>query len=70
MVPLVLVLAQPDLRFDFSPSPVFFIVLMALGFLVGTAGHVYGSKFAIGLGIAMVFAATLLLPLLLHLSDR
>ena len=70
MVPPVLVLAQPDLRFDFSPSPAFFIALMAIGFLVGTAGHVYRNQFAVGVGIALVFIATLLLPLLLYLGDR
>ena len=50
-------------------SPGVFIALMALGFLVGTAGHVYRSNFTIGLGIAMVFTATILLPLLIFASD-
>lgn len=52
----------------FDPSPAPFIALMALGFLVGTAGHVYKSPWLIGTGIALVFMATLLLPLALHLS--
>jgi hypothetical protein len=42
---------------------------MALGFLVGVTGHVYRSRPLIATGIAMIFAATLLLPLALHLSD-
>jgi hypothetical protein len=50
----------------FDPSPAPFIALMALGFLVGTAGHVYKSQWAVGIGIAMVFMATLLLPLLAY----
>jgi len=55
----------------FTPSPVPFIVLMALGFVVGTAGHVYGSKTAVATGIGMIFLATLLIPLGLYLGgDR
>ena len=44
-----------------SISP--YLFLMLGGFVVGTAGHIYKSKFVVGLGIAMIFAATLLLPL-------
>ena len=52
--------------FDLSPAP--FIALMAVGFLVGTAGHVYKSRTAIAIGIALIFMATLGLPLLLYLG--
>jgi hypothetical protein len=44
-----------------SISP--YLTLMVIGFLVGTVGHVYRSKVAVGIGIAMIFLATLLLPL-------
>jgi len=54
----------------FEPSPLPFIALMALGFLVGIAGHVYRSNVAIATGIGMIFVATLLLPLGLYLTDR
>ncbi|MGH2947600.1 MAG: hypothetical protein ACRDPC_15350 [Solirubrobacteraceae bacterium] len=54
----------------FDPSPLPFIALMALGFLVGAAGHLYGSKAAIAAGIGMIFLATVGLPLGLYLSDR
>ena len=54
---------------DWNPTPGVFIALMALGFIVGTAGHVYKSNFTIGIGIAMVFSATLLLPLLIYATD-
>ena len=50
-------------------SPGLFIGLLALGFLVGTFGHVYKSNFAIGLGIAMIFSATVVIPGLVFLSD-
>jgi hypothetical protein len=53
----------------FDPSPVPFIALMGLGFLIGVTGHIYRSRTAIATGIAMIFCATLLLPLGLYLSD-
>lgn len=53
----------------FEPSPLPFIALMGLGFLIGAAGHVYRSKTAVATGIGMIFLATLLLPLGLYLTD-
>jgi len=53
----------------FAPSPAPFVVLMALGFLVGVGGHVYGSRPAIAIGIGLILIATLLLPLALYASD-
>jgi hypothetical protein len=50
--------------FDASPGP--FIAVMALGFLIGVAGHVYRSQTAVIIGIGLVFLATLGLPLILH----
>ena len=54
----------------FEPSPLPFIALMALGFVIGVGGHVYRSRTAIATGIGMILTATLLLPLGLYLSDR
>jgi hypothetical protein len=53
----------------FSPSPVPFIVLMAVGFVIGVAGHVYRSRPLVATGIGMIFIATLLLPLALYATD-
>ena len=53
----------------FAPSPVPFIVLMAIGFLVGVAGHVYRSRPLVVTGIGLIFIATLLLPLALYATD-
>jgi hypothetical protein len=53
----------------FSPSPVPFIVLMALGFVVGATGHVYHSRPLVATGIGLIFIATLLLPLALYATD-
>jgi hypothetical protein len=40
-----------------------YISLMILGFFVGSFGHLARSRLIVGIGIAMIFAATLLLPL-------
>ena len=40
-----------------------YLLLMLGGFLVGSAGHLYKSKLVVAIGILMIFAATLLLPL-------
>ena len=39
-----------------SPTP--FIVLMALGFVIGCAGHLYKSPATVAIGIAIAFLAT------------
>jgi len=54
----------------FDPSPTPFVVLMAVGFLVGGLGHLYRSKTLIATGIGLIFLATLGLPLGIYLSDR
>jgi hypothetical protein len=51
-----------------SISP--YLSLMVIGFVVGTVGHVYRSKLAVGIGIAMIFLATLLLPLALIATEE
>ena len=53
----------------FSPSPVPFIVLMALGFVIGVGGHIYKSRPVIATGIGLIFIATLLLPLAIYATD-
>jgi hypothetical protein len=55
--------------FAFSPSPAPFIALMALGFVVGVTGHVYGSRPLVATGIGMIFVATLLLPLAIYATE-
>jgi hypothetical protein len=53
----------------FAPSPAPFIALMALGFVIGVAGHVYKSRPVIATGIGLIFIATLLLPLALYATE-
>ncbi len=54
----------------FEPSPLPFIALMALGFVIGVGGHIYRSRTAIATGIGMIFTATLLLPLALLATEE
>ncbi len=51
-------------------SPLPFAVLVALGFLVGAAGHLYKSPLMIAAGIALIFLGTLFVPLSAYLSDN
>ncbi len=53
-----------------DPSPMPYVLLMGLGFLIGIGGHVYRSRLAIASGIALVFVATLLLPLAVYVSEN
>ena len=61
---LALVIAD---SFRTSPTP--FIALMLGGFAVGTFGYLYGSRFIVGIGVAMIFLATLLIPLALSVGN-
>jgi hypothetical protein len=59
-------LPDPDPSWGTDPLP--FVLLMLAGFVVGTTGHVYGSKPVVVVGIAMIFLATFLLPLGIYVS--
>ena len=61
--------SSPAVLAAFDPSPLPFIALMGLGFVIGVTGHVYRSRTAVATGIGMIFTATLLLPLGLYLGD-
>ena len=39
------------------------VVLLGLGFLIGTVGHVYKSRTLQAAGILLIFAATIFLPI-------
>ncbi|MGH2744711.1 MAG: hypothetical protein ACRDN8_19960 [Thermoleophilaceae bacterium] len=59
----------PDQRGDFEISPSFFIVLLALGFAIGTLGHIVKSRTLVAAGVTMVFAATVFIPIALSVSN-
>jgi hypothetical protein len=48
---------------DFRVSPKFFLILLGLGFVIGTIGHIVKSRPLQAAGILLIFAATLFLPL-------
>lgn len=48
-----------------DPNLTVFIVIMLLGFMVGTYGHIAKSRALIIAGIVLIFAATVVLPLLI-----
>lgn len=54
----------------FDPSPVPFVALMGIGFLIGAIGHIYKSNSLIATGIGLIFLATVGLPLGIYLSGR
>ena len=54
---------------SFRTSPTPFIALMVGGFAIGIFGYLYGSRFSVGIGVAMVFLATLVLPLAVYVSN-
>ena len=60
-------IAQSTPAFETSPWP--FIALFGAGFGIDVLGHLYGSKVLVAFGIAIVFAATLILPIALSISN-
>jgi hypothetical protein len=62
-----LTLAQDAGNLTTSPWP--FIMLFGAGFGIGVLGHLYGSRFLVAFGIALVFVATLILPLAINLAN-
>ena len=53
-----------------DPNLTAFIVVMLVGFLVGTYGHVIKSRTLIIAGIVMIFGATVVLPLLIFRGGK
>ncbi len=45
---------------DVQPAP--FLAMFGFGFLLAMGGHIYKSQFVVGLGIAIVFLALVLIP--------
>ena len=53
----------PEQSGDFELSPMPFITIILLGFLIGGLGHMFRSKTMVATGILMIVLATVLLPL-------
>ena len=58
----------PDQRGGFRVSPTLFLALVIAGFVIGTIGHVIRARSLVVIGIAMIFMATLFIPLFLGIS--
>jgi hypothetical protein len=59
----------PDQRGDFEVSPSFLIILLALGFAIGTVGHIVKSRTLVAAGVILIFGATLFIPIALSVSN-
>jgi hypothetical protein len=60
--------AGPDQSGEFRVSPRAFLAILLAGFLIGVAGHVLRSRAMVAFGIALVFGATVLVPVLLAIT--
>lgn len=47
-----------------------YLTLMVAGFAVGIVGHVFKLRWMVALGIAMIFLATLLLPIAINVLNE
>ena len=59
----------PDPSGEFRVSPTFLIVLLGLGFLIGTVGHIIKSRTLQIAGVLLIFAATIFLPVAYSISN-
>jgi hypothetical protein len=59
----------PDQGGDFEVSPTFLILLLAIGFAIGTVGHILKSRTLVAAGVILVFAATVFIPIALNVSN-
>jgi hypothetical protein len=51
---------------DIHPAP--FLAMFGFGFLLAAGGHLYKSNFVVGVGIAIIFLALVLIPVALYVS--
>jgi hypothetical protein len=58
----------PEPSGDFRISPTYLIVLLGLGFLIGTLGHLFKSRTLQAAGVLLIFAATIFLPIAYSIS--
>ena len=51
---------------DFKVNPGFFFALLGAGFLIGAFGHIIRSRTLIAIGVTLIFAATVFIPIALN----
>jgi hypothetical protein len=59
----------PEPTGELRVSPVGFLAIMLAGFAIGTAGHALKSRAMVAFGIALIFGATVLVPVLLAVTN-
>jgi hypothetical protein len=59
----------PEQSGGFEVSPSFFIALFGIGFLVAVLGHIARSRTLVAAGVLMIFLATVVIPIGLHLAN-
>jgi CHASE2 domain-containing sensor protein len=50
-------------------DPKRYLILLAVGFVIAVLGHLTRTKTLIAVGLALIFLATLILPLYFHFSN-
>jgi hypothetical protein len=58
----------PEPSGEFRVSPTFLIMLLGLGFLIGTLGHLFKSRTLQAAGVLLILAATIFLPIAYSIS--
>jgi Flp pilus assembly protein TadB len=58
----------PDQTGDFRVSPRAFIAVLGAGFVIATIGHVLRARALVVFGIALIFGATVLVPVVLAIT--
>jgi hypothetical protein len=56
----------PQQTGDFKVDPAFFFVLLGAGFLIGGFGHLFRSRTMVAIGVTLIFAATVFIPIALN----
>ena len=58
----------PEPSGEFRVSPTSLIILLGLGFLIGTLGHLFKSRTLQAAGVLLILAATIFLPIAYSIS--
>jgi len=61
---------SPETAFPSTLSVEPFLILLALGFVLGGLGHLFGLRFLVALGVLLVLVATLVGPAVVVLLMR
>jgi hypothetical protein len=65
---LLLAQSLPKQTGGFEISPTYFIVMFGVGFMIGAVGHLVRSRTLVALGVALIFLATIFIPVYLQLT--